>query len=306
MAEIEAKTTTEDVVIPDEKSDMENSWVLFELDQVHYGIRSEYIREMALFKEPSKVPDYPSHMRGVINLRGMVIPVIDLRKKLGKRALLEESESLMDTLQTCEQDHINWLNELKASVEENRKFTLATDPHACQFGKWYDNFTTENHQLKTQLKKFEEPHEACHRVAVEVEELENEGKKDEALALIQHAGDTKLAILKRLFEETIRIIKESLREIVIVVESRNMSVGFVVDRVIEVTDINPEDIEGPPKIKNGIPSRFIQGLARIEEEVKILLNVDELIFGDDLEYAEGVSETQETKILDGAAGDKAI
>lgn len=291
MTNTELKTQVDDVIAADDKSEMENSWVLFELEQVQFGIRTECIREMVLFTEPSKVPDHPSHMRGVINLRGMVIPVIDLRKRLGKKSFLEETDKLIETLGARERDHIEWLNELKASVEENRTFAIAGDPHSCEFGKWYDNFVTVNHQLKMQLKKFDKPHKACHRVASKVEELMNEGKEENGRALLQDAWGTKLAVLKKLFEETIRGIKDSVREIVIIVESKDMRVGFVVDRVLEVTDINPGDIEASPKIKNGVPSRFIQGLAKIDEEVKILLDVDELIFGDDVDY---VQETLES------------
>jgi purine-binding chemotaxis protein CheW len=290
MVDTQLLNQDKDTFAADEKSEMENSWVLFELDQVQFGIRTEFIREMVLFTEPSKVPDHPQHMRGVINLRGMVIPVIDLRKRLGKSGFLEETENLIETLDAREQDHINWLNELKASVEEGGRFALTTDPHACEFGRWYDNFTTANYQLKMHLKKFDQPHKACHAVAAEIVELLSRDKKEEAAALLHDSWDNKLAVLRKLLDETIRITRESIREIVIIVESKDMRVGFVVDRVLEVTDITPGDIEASPKIKNGVPSRFIQGLAKINEEVKILLSVDELIFGDDVEYAQTVSE----------------
>lgn len=264
-------------------SEMENSWVLFELDGEQYGIRTENIREMVLFKEPTKVPDYPSHMRGVINLRGMVIPVIDLRKRLGKHGLLEEEEELISTLNGREEDHVQWLNELKASVEEDREFTLTTDPHACAFGKWYDNFITDNQLLQAQLKKFDQPHKLIHNVAIDVAKFRNDGKKDDALAVIQYVWNGKLSLLKSLFRETIRIIKENVSEIVVIVESDDMRVGFIVDKVLEVTDITPSDIEDSPKIKNGVPSRFIRGLAKVGKEVKILLSVKELIFGADID-----------------------
>lgn len=264
-------------------SEMENSWVLFELDHEQYGIRTENIREMVLFKEPTKVPDYPSHMRGVINLRGMVIPVIDLRKRLGKHGLLEEEEELISTLNGREEDHVHWLNELKASVEEDREFTLTTDPHACAFGKWYDNFITDNQLLQAQLKKFDQPHKLIHNVAIDVAKFRNDGKKDDALAVIQYVRNGKLSLLRSLFRETIRIIEDNVSEIVIIVESNDMRVGFIVDKVLEVTDITPSDIEDSPKIKNGVPSRFIRGLAKVGKEVKILLSVKELIFGADID-----------------------
>lgn len=283
MSEIKINTQTALNTEVENVSEMENSWVLFELDGEQYGIRTENIREMVLFTEPTKVPDYPSHMRGVINLRGMVIPVIDLRKRLGKHGFLEETDDLVSTLKARDEDHVRWLNELKASAEKDRDFTLTTDPHACAFGKWYDNFTTDNQLLQGQLKKFDQPHRSIHNVAIDVAKFRNDGKKDDALARIQYAWNEELSLLRSLFRETIKIIKENVSEIVVIVESDDMRVGFVVDKVLEVTDITPSDIEDSPKIKNGVPSRFIRGLAKVGKEVKILLSVKELIFGADID-----------------------
>jgi len=283
MSEINNNTQTALNEEMENVSEMENSWVLFKLGVEEYGIRTENIREMVLFTEPSKVPDYPDHMRGVINLRGMVIPVIDLRKRLGKHGLLEEEEELITILNGREEDHVRWLNELKASVEEDREFTLTTDPHACAFGKWYDNFTTDNQLLQAQLKKFDQPHKSIHNIAIDAAKLRNEGKKDDALALIQYVWNGKFSLLRSLFRETIKLIEDNVSEIVIIVESNDMRVGFIVDKVLEVTDITPTEIEDSPKIKNGVPSRFIRGLAKVGKEVKILLSVKELIFGADID-----------------------
>lgn len=56
--------------------------VSFKLDRVEFGIDIRMIREINRMVEITKVPQAPSYCEGVINLRGNVIPVIDLRKKL--------------------------------------------------------------------------------------------------------------------------------------------------------------------------------------------------------------------------------
>ncbi len=295
MANTKIKNKPENIALPEDGSEMENSWVLFELDQEQYGIRTENIREMVLFTEPSKIPDHPIHMRGVINLRGMVIPVIDLRKRLGKRGFLEETETLISILNAREKEHVDWLKELEVSVKEEREFTLTADPHQCEFGKWYDNYTTNNKMLQTQFRKFDQPHKDIHSIASDVSKLRAVAKKDDAQALVQYEALHKLSVLRGLFSETVRLIKDSVKEIVVIVESKNMRVGFVVDRVLEVTDIDPEEIQESPKIKNGVPSAFIQGLAKIGEGVKILLNVDELIFGEDVDFY----KTSENSVVSG-------
>ena len=55
--------------------------VSFGLDQEEFGIDILKVQEINRMVEITKVPQAPSYCEGVINLRGKVIPVIDLRKK---------------------------------------------------------------------------------------------------------------------------------------------------------------------------------------------------------------------------------
>ncbi len=261
---------------------MDNSWVLFSLDKEEYGIRTEQIRQMVLLTDPSEVPDHPDYMRGVINLRSMVIPVLDLRKRLGRKSLPEVTDELIDILSKGEQEHVDWLNELQSSVEENREFTLNTDPRRCVFGQWYDNFTTENAQLVSQLKKFDELHKAVHEIADTVRDYLLDGKADDARFFIHYARENEMANFRKIFKKTRAMIKENNREIVVIVEWDNSKIGLIVDAVLDVTDIPQTDIEPSPKIRYGRASRYILGLAKKGDQVKILLDVDSLMAGEEL------------------------
>ena len=66
------------------------------------------------------------------------------------------------------------------------------------------------------------------------------------------------------------------RTCIIVVSVNDNPVGLVVDQVSEVVDIELKDIEPPPAIgkKNG---HYIQGLGKVSEKVKILLDVEVLV-----------------------------
>ena len=48
-----------------------------------YGISIEQVREIRLLESITKVPNTKNYVKGVINLRGTIIPVIDVREKLG-------------------------------------------------------------------------------------------------------------------------------------------------------------------------------------------------------------------------------
>ena len=51
-----------------------------------YGIAVRSVREIIRLQKITPAPQLPAHVRGVINLRGRVIPIIDLRMKFGLRA----------------------------------------------------------------------------------------------------------------------------------------------------------------------------------------------------------------------------
>ncbi len=64
-------------------------FVIFKLGEESYGVDIGSVREIITMRPITRVPKAPSYVEGVINLRGRVIPVIDLRFRLG----LESAEA---------------------------------------------------------------------------------------------------------------------------------------------------------------------------------------------------------------------
>ncbi len=74
------------------------------------------------------------------------------------------------------------------------------------------------------------------------------------------------------------------RTCIIVVNINQTSFGLVVDTVSEVMNISEESIEPPPKVNNRVNgNRFVQGLGKIEDDVKILLDTQKFLFEEELE-----------------------
>ncbi len=145
----------------------EGKYLTFALGSEEYGLEIMKVREIIGFIEVTDVPQTPQYVKGVINLRGQVIPVVELRAKFG----LETSEV---TEETC-------------------------------------------------------------IIVVEITQSE-----------------------------------------------RTFNTGIVVDRVQEVLDIKAEDIEPAPEFGSGVDTGFILGMGKIGESVKILLDIDRVLGGDDL------------------------
>ena len=64
----------------------EGKYLTFALGPEEYGLEILKVREIIGYMDITAVPQTPAHVRGVINLRGQVIPVIDLRTKFGMEA----------------------------------------------------------------------------------------------------------------------------------------------------------------------------------------------------------------------------
>ena len=164
-------------------SDKEGKYLTFTLGHEQYGLEILKVREIIGYMEITAVPQTPHYVKGVINLRGQVIPVIDLRAKFG-----------METAEITEESCI---------------------------------IVVEIHQNK-----------------------------------------------------------------------RQFSTGIIVDKVEEVLDIAGEDIEEAPQFDSSVNTDFILGMGKIGESVKILLNINRVLAGDDLEGFVSSANSSELKKVD--------
>ena len=168
MAEVTAQTEQLNKAIMEK----EGKYLTFALGPEEYGLEILKVREIIGYMEITAVPQTPAHVKGVINLRGQVIPVIDLRAKFG-----------MDTAEVT--------------------------------------------------------------------------------------------------EETCIIVVETTQG------NRNFSNGIVVDRVQEVLDITSDNIEDAPQFGSSVNTDFILGMGKVDNNVKILLDIDHVLAGDDFHSLKG-------------------
>ena len=62
---------------------MSRQLITFQLGDQYLGVDIMAIREIRAWSPATPLPNVPSHVRGVVNLRGVVLPVLDLRHRLG-------------------------------------------------------------------------------------------------------------------------------------------------------------------------------------------------------------------------------
>lgn len=205
--------------------------VLYRLAAELYAFPVSVVREMVRVQPAAAVPGAPTCVRGVINLRGAILPLVDLRVALGMQSALTEINELCDLLTARQRDHEEWLNELERCARTGDPFTKALDPEKCAFGRWYSSFKTDHLVLRTALGRLDAPHRAIHGTAHAVLDLASRGQKNEALALIEERRRGELAELIAALSNLRGVIRDQQRELVIVVEAEHKTVGICVDSI---------------------------------------------------------------------------
>ena len=79
---------------------------------------------------------------------------------------------------------------------------------------------------------------------------------------------------------------------IIVVEISGKTIGFIVDEVQEVLRISTDITEKPPELVSGVDSDYITAVAKLDERLLILLDLEKTLANEDLEELEQVAENK--------------
>ena len=167
-----SKKQKDDSITIDERA---GKYLTFRLAAEEYGLEILKVREIIGLMNITQVPRTPAYIRGVINLRGKVIPVLDLRNKFGM-GITEDTE------ETC-----------------------------------------------------------------------------------------------------IIVVDVNLH-------GESVLMGTVVDAVSEVLDIQENEIEDSPAFGTNVDTKFILGIGKVKNEVKILLDIDEVLMASDITAVQNESD----------------
>lgn len=162
-------------------------FVTYKLDQENYALDIDQVREVLDYTTITKVPQMPEFVRGVINLRGSVVPVVDLRSKFGRPAT-------------------------------------------------------------------------------------------------QRTVDTRILIVE------------------VTVDQESTVLGALADAVKEVIELEPDQIDPPPKIGTRLKTDFIRGVGKRDNEFIIILDVDRVFSNDDLAAFQEAGSLETAPEGEGSAG----
>ncbi len=81
------------------------------------------------------------------------------------------------------------------------------------------------------------------------------------------------------------------RTCIIVIDVRDVTVGLIVEQIAEVVEIQEENILPPPSIGRGsVQNKYVYGIGKVGETVKLLLDPDKLLNDEDLSVMEQAND----------------
>lgn len=250
-------------------------WVILKLEHELYGVAAPYVQTMVAMPRVTEVPHRPAWTRGAINLRGQVMPLVDLRRRLGMPSYTDKIKALVDMVRQRENDHLNWLAELENSVRQSREFTLTTNPHKCKFGQWYDQYKPASLSESQLLLQFDGPHRRIHGLAERVQALVVKNKTDQALALIEKTRNGDFATMRKLFDDFRRLMEElAATEIALVLENMSQSTAMAVDAIESVEQLADGSVQEMPDALQQEGNQLAPYVAKRKKSGEIVYLVD--------------------------------
>ncbi|MEG0273439.1 MAG: chemotaxis protein CheW [Hydrogenoanaerobacterium sp.] len=71
-------------IVQTDSSEMDGKYLTFWIDKQLFGVPIAYVVQIVGMQNITEVPEFPSFAKGIINLRGAIIPLIDVRMRIGK------------------------------------------------------------------------------------------------------------------------------------------------------------------------------------------------------------------------------
>jgi len=120
-------------------TEIEQEYLTFMLDGEEYGVDILCVQEIRVWSSVTELPNKPNYIKGVINLRGVIIPIIDLRLRFGKEALTYNEQTVTIILRHQSTEHTMVVGVVVDAVSEVYKFNRQSIRKAPAFGNNIDS-----------------------------------------------------------------------------------------------------------------------------------------------------------------------
>lgn len=116
----------------------EQEYLTFLLNNEEFGIDILCVQEIRVWSSVTELPNKPEYIKGVINLRGVIIPIIDLRQRFGIPPLEYDEQTVTIILKNPSAEKQMVVGIVVDAVSEVYKFNQKSIRKAPEFGSQID------------------------------------------------------------------------------------------------------------------------------------------------------------------------
>ena len=241
------------------------SFILVGVGDLSYAISLEQVQRILPAQVLTPMSGKNPVVKGVTTFENEVMSVICLRSMIG----LEPYEELLkERFNLVIDQHVEWMEALKVSVDQQVEFTKTTDPHACVLGKWIDSFSPLDTQLMKKHTQLNKTHQALHKSAVEICAIKDtdhdEAKRifDERVKDIFH--DT-LSYIEQIALETKLISAETQK--MVVINFKDIRFAILVDKIDNIIHVQESEIKRSNALEKDEKYMKIDGVVEYKKDL---------------------------------------
>ena len=117
----------------------EQEYLTFKVKGEEFGVDILYVQEIRVWSSVTELPNKPNYFKGIINLRGVIIPVIDLRQRFDIEPLEYDAKTVTIILRSKNSERMNTVGIVVDSVSEVYKVDHQVIRPAPEFGSHIDS-----------------------------------------------------------------------------------------------------------------------------------------------------------------------
>lgn len=116
----------------------DQEFLTFILDNEEFGVDILSVKEIRVWSSVTEIPDTPDYLKGVINLRGVIIPIVDLRERFNRPPQEYSAITVVIVLRTVVNNKENMVGIVVDAVSEVYKVPTKDIRDAPNFGSGID------------------------------------------------------------------------------------------------------------------------------------------------------------------------
>lgn len=271
---------------------LKQQFVTFRVQSKRYAVPIEAVAEMTQIHDVHPIAGAPSWILGMMRLRNSVVPVLDLRGRLGLPQLQQEIDAALADLALHRQRHID---DVLAPKQDAIGLGRVED---CPLRLWIQAREGDEGPVGSLLSRLRDPDQRLHALVESRHALESRSEHEEARRLLLRAENAELREMREACEGVARELRSRSKQMVVILRGLRENLGIAVDHIDSVASVDADQILPRPLLSlessHASPDLLVTSVVRMHDQSPLVqvLDVDRVF------RTSGVEPTDESRIGD--------